>query len=492
MLLLNNGSGNLSQELLGAQSGDGFADLQALDSNGDGVINALDPAFSSLEVWVDQTADGQGEIETLSQLGITSISLATTPVGGNINGNIVVSGSTFSSGADGATLDSISEVNFQTATIHQRYVPPAGFSYSPEALLLPQLEGYGNLSDLQVAMTQNTSLLDSVQSLVLSASAMSGAELDAAFQDVMLEWAGVSDVAAGTYGPNVNAQHLAFIGAFYGADFALQGDPTVHAGLQLEADYRSLIDQLELRFASQVAASETALGVTPSSADPFAAFTVVSWDPASDMIAADLGSLIWSIVQGAPSDESDAESYYSLAIAAARGLNETNFGGDTTSFAIAVLSDLGVLGVDADLQQSAVGAIGFTSVLDETNETGTVALNSVNGVVFLGTGDKAISGGSGDIYVYNSAGGNDTIDDEHADAQLVLGGVASNEVAIERSNGGNDLVIVNSATGSTLTLTGYFSSGANFGNPPPWPAARAPVAGTQPMPTAATKAVNVR
>jgi hypothetical protein len=40
LLLLNNGSGDLSQEILGAQSGNGFADLQALDSNGDGVINA--------------------------------------------------------------------------------------------------------------------------------------------------------------------------------------------------------------------------------------------------------------------------------------------------------------------------------------------------------------------------------------------------------------------------------------------------------------------
>jgi hypothetical protein len=154
LLLLNNGSGNLSQELLGAQSGDGFADLQALDSNGDGVINALDPAFSSLEVWVDQTACGQGEIETLAQLGITSISLATTPVGGNINGNIVVSSSTVS-GSSGAST--ISEVDFQTSTVHERYVPPAGFNYLPEALLLPQLDGYGNLSDLQVAMTQDSS-----------------------------------------------------------------------------------------------------------------------------------------------------------------------------------------------------------------------------------------------------------------------------------------------------------------------------------------------
>jgi hypothetical protein len=40
-------------QLVGAQSGDGFADLAALDGNHDGVINASDSAFANLSVWVD-------------------------------------------------------------------------------------------------------------------------------------------------------------------------------------------------------------------------------------------------------------------------------------------------------------------------------------------------------------------------------------------------------------------------------------------------------
>jgi hypothetical protein len=365
MLLLNNGSGNLSQELLGAQSGNGFTDLQALDSNGDGVINALDPAFSSLEVWVDRNSNGQvdpGELETLNQLGITSISLATTPVGGNINGNIVVSSSTFST--NGANSGSISEVDFQTSTTHERYVPPVGFDYSPEALLLPQLDGYGYVSDLQVAMSQDSSLLDNVQSLVENASTMSGTDFDTAFQSIMLQWAGVSGVALDAYGADINSQHYAFICAMYGVTPAPQGDWAGIPEATLEGIYSSLINQLELRFASQVAASETALGITPSAADPFAAFAVVNYDPVADTVTANLGLLIGAIVQGAPSDETAAGIYYSLAFTAARGLSETDFGGDTAAFAATLLSNLGPLGVDADLQKVALGAIGLTSILD--------------------------------------------------------------------------------------------------------------------------------
>jgi hypothetical protein len=53
MLVLDNGQGGSTitvDELLGAQSGDGFGDLAGLDSNGDGVIDASDPAFANLKV----------------------------------------------------------------------------------------------------------------------------------------------------------------------------------------------------------------------------------------------------------------------------------------------------------------------------------------------------------------------------------------------------------------------------------------------------------
>src|ERR1041385_1524618 len=88
----HNGNGLVDgmAELFGSPTQDGFAVLEALDSNGDGKIDASDAAFASLRVWRDLNQNGvsdPGELMTLAQAGITSISLARTVVGGTNSGN---------------------------------------------------------------------------------------------------------------------------------------------------------------------------------------------------------------------------------------------------------------------------------------------------------------------------------------------------------------------------------------------------------------------
>ena len=76
----------------GTKALDGFAALAGLDSNGDGIINASDAAFSELQVWVDANGDAHtdaGELKSLADLGIASLDLhaqASTQVN---NGNAV-------------------------------------------------------------------------------------------------------------------------------------------------------------------------------------------------------------------------------------------------------------------------------------------------------------------------------------------------------------------------------------------------------------------
>ena len=69
---INNGS-----ELFGAKSGDGFADLAALDSDNNGWIDENDAAYAQLRVW---TKDGNGndQLATLKQAHVGAISLART------------------------------------------------------------------------------------------------------------------------------------------------------------------------------------------------------------------------------------------------------------------------------------------------------------------------------------------------------------------------------------------------------------------------------
>ena len=60
---------------------DGYQALAELDGNHDGVIDATDAAWQELRVWVDN-GDGttqEGELKTLDELGITSLSLQKSP-----------------------------------------------------------------------------------------------------------------------------------------------------------------------------------------------------------------------------------------------------------------------------------------------------------------------------------------------------------------------------------------------------------------------------
>ncbi|WP_299481206.1 DUF5801 repeats-in-toxin domain-containing protein [uncultured Roseibium sp.] len=87
----------------------GFADsleaLALLDSNGDGLIDASDEAFTDLRVWQDVNTDGvsqDGELSTLSDLGIESINLNAGQVYKTVSGNTVYAEGTYQT-VDGST-----------------------------------------------------------------------------------------------------------------------------------------------------------------------------------------------------------------------------------------------------------------------------------------------------------------------------------------------------------------------------------------------------
>lgn len=73
-----NGKIDSGSELFGAKSGNGFAELAAYDSDGNGWIDENDPIFSKLQVWSPQ-ADGNGApgtLVTLAQRGVGALMLA--------------------------------------------------------------------------------------------------------------------------------------------------------------------------------------------------------------------------------------------------------------------------------------------------------------------------------------------------------------------------------------------------------------------------------
>jgi hypothetical protein len=472
LLVLDNGQGGSTitiDELLGAQSGDGFGDLAGLDSNRDGVIDASDPAFANLKVWRDLNGDGtlaDGELVSLASLGITAINLATTASGQQLNGNTVVSTATFTvaDGGGGSVTRAMAEVDFATNGLQTQYTPPPGFTYDPAALLLPQLVGYGHVANLSIAMSLDSTLLANVKDLVLDAGSMSGADFDTAFQALVQKWAGASDIDPASHGAFVDARHLAVVYAFYGIDPETQPvyqiDPNWHSGPQWESIYRSIVSELEVRFASQVPLGQLLNGASWSAVEsnPLLPFAAIVFNANSDTISVDFNALVQSIVQAAPSDPAAAAAYYEQSFTIVKDLRVDLFGEDNATMAASFAIAAENAGMARGAEATFFSSLGM-ALVDEGATAGAIGGVPSGAVVYLGTGDKSVSSGTNDIFVYASTGGNDTISNGSS-ARLAMTNIASTDVTLERPNGGTDLLIVNNATGAVVTVAGQFAGRA--------------------------------
>ncbi|TPI51521.1 calcium-binding protein, partial [Mesorhizobium sp. B3-1-3] len=192
-----NGNGAIDDisELFGSRTGSGFQDLSQLDGNGDGVIDVNDAAFSSLQIWKDANGDGvsaQGELHSLTELGITSLSLDRTASGAALSGNRVLSTShvTWNNGAQTQSA----EVLFTLSQFQSHYVLPENFVYDADVYSLPKLSGYGDVADLWVAMTQSHSLKAEAQTAIQTARNGNFQQFLSQMDSLLFDWAGVHDV----------------------------------------------------------------------------------------------------------------------------------------------------------------------------------------------------------------------------------------------------------------------------------------------------------
>jgi hypothetical protein len=100
----------------------GFQALAQYDTNGSGIIDAADPIFSKLGVWVQTNADGTGTLKSLSDLGIVSLNLNAQASSTLDNGNVIGLTSTFTT-ADGQT-HALDDVWFRTSAASATGITP--------------------------------------------------------------------------------------------------------------------------------------------------------------------------------------------------------------------------------------------------------------------------------------------------------------------------------------------------------------------------------
>jgi hypothetical protein len=230
----------------GQTAADGFQALAALDSNHDGRIDAQDPAYSQLAVWVDYSnPDGicsqPGEMYTLPQLGITAISLNSTTVYiTDSEGNIEYSVGSFQK-ADGTT-GLIAEYFFQTEpfnTMPVEYLP-----IPDEIAALPDLAGGGNVYSLWQAMVRDTS--GRLEALVKQFAAENDPNMRTALMDqILFQWTGSENIDRNSRGGSIDARKLAVVEGFMGNQWSSTvayqvnySDPNPGASVMFDGLYR--------------------------------------------------------------------------------------------------------------------------------------------------------------------------------------------------------------------------------------------------------------
>lgn len=439
----------------------GFSKLGELDDNGDGMISALDAAYTELRVWRDLNGDGRSQSEELfglADLQIASIETVGTSSDMEVNGNPVTDIATFSY-ADGTT-NTVGDVWFRFSQTDVDYDRPDQLSAEIEAL--PYLGGRGRAKDLHTAMVEDPVLQQMVSDLNgLTADRLS--EFATLVEGILLRWHGVTDIVGTERGRYVDAQHLAVLESREDTGFAQWSGPTPrpYAGAGLEDLWT-----YHLRNTTAELFAQTDLGqqILPELTFGHNAFLFLDE-------TANSADVLARFEAAAPTGTLDKLAYWNTVVLILDTVHlsfadvaAANDGG--AGYRSSVEALLAREGLDLDynnLIQAVIGGDG-DDVLVTSSVDGQRWTNSGGEVAVGGEGDDEIWLGGGKQIVYFGAGqGDDAISvtkfktpdwtfEPRVEIRLV--DLIQDDVTIARSTepGSADLIVTVNATGETLTL----------------------------------------
>ena len=143
---------------------DGYEALKEFDSNNDGLIDSKDDKFKDLKIWQDANSNGisdEGELKSLDELGIASLSLNHNEVNEDLGGGNTLSLKGSYIKKDG-TANSMGDLNFNVDTINSKFKD--GAPLSSEDMARANIKGFGLLRDLRSAAALNKDLAAALDS----------------------------------------------------------------------------------------------------------------------------------------------------------------------------------------------------------------------------------------------------------------------------------------------------------------------------------------
>jgi Ca2+-binding RTX toxin-like protein len=454
-----------------ARSGtDGFAELSGYDSNEDGRIDASDSQFGALRLWVDADGDGEtdeGELRTLGELGLQSISLsarASDDVDCGCDGTEISHMATVTR-TDGSTTG-IYDAYLSIDQYDTREASPVDVPAHIRAL--PFLIGSGAVSDLDVAMTRDPALEELVRRFA-------GLEVGDAhlvpglIEQIILRWTGGDQVAPDSRGISINARWLTAIEKISGSDFAQLGigpNPRAESASMLIREWNELAGQVTAKLLGQ---TELGAAIMPGLSFAAGAFHAVAEGTT-------LSSVLEAAASHAPAVAGEALPYWASVTASLLSYR-SHFGVTENELYLAVQAQItpGSLPIPASAfsgvimvgEGSGMGVGTSEFFFGRINLSGNdviVALPGASRLAGVGRDDRyLVSKAVGSIDIDDSAGTGDTLMlyDWHRNESQVSAAIDSYRPASDPAgiSASISIRIAAGSTGSIVNLDASFIGG---------------------------------
>ena len=474
----------------GMKAINGFEALKAFDVNGDGVIDANDPVFAQLRVWVDADTNartGEGELLTLEEARVKSINLAYTNsnfVDAQGNAHRQVGSYTTTDGQTRAATD----VWFTSDVTNS--LPTDWVEVPEDIALLPDAQGYGNVRELHQAMAMDAT--GELKALVVAfTQADTPEDRMALVRQIIYRWTGVQDIDptsrtnAGWGNAIGDARKLEALEEFLGEEwrqYTWGANPGRDAARALNEAY----DQLEALVYGQLMSQSHLRGLFQSIA--------YHWDAETESVVGDLTAVAQTLATRIDSDREAGLADLGDFLYSLKGMGLLNRL-DVASFKAALLplgADVAQT-MDAALQGWVAGGpteaddvlrgTEFNDLLDARGGNDRLLGRGGNDTLIGGSGNDVLDGGAGnddlrggtgaDTYRFGRGDGHDTIIEDswqqnETDRIELKVGVLPSDVRLERVrtvNGwqvSDDLKITIRDTGETLIVKNHFNESNRF------------------------------
>ena len=428
--------GNHTLRPNGTEAANGFQALADLDANGDGKIDASDPAFASLRVWRDADGDGvstSAELRTLADVGVRSLSTSygdSSMVDAQGNAHLQIGTFQRTNGTLGVSEDVWFDSRPQNTVATSSLPVPSSIAELPDAL------GYGTVRDLSQAIVRDETGV--LEGLVRDFVAQSDpAVRSATVEQILFEWTGSAAIDPASRGPVIDARRLAVLEAFSGQPFVggWGRNPAESAGPMLLEAYSELHEMVYAELMIQTRLK------------PYYDRITYQWDQVADITRGDLTAVGDDLAALLASDPAQARV---LLAEFARSIRAFD-GEDAFGYEV-FRNRFAGQGEDLSWLMDSAGKTPMLGSPSADSLDGTKGADALRG----GEGDDTLHGGANADLIYGD-GGADTLFGDEGDDHLVGG--AGNDliygtIGDDRLDGGTGNDTLNGDPGKDVLIGG--------------------------------------